>query len=595
MLPCYQWMIIDAEESRSRRTRHGKASQTQCCKCKGLQVSDILFYEEMIVILFGLLIELISTHDRSKRSNHTEFGKFPKLHKANKTLMAEQASSVEKGKWRYVGPSPRYGHTSSIVPEFPGHFIVIGGCGGANHYLNDVHVYDTENGRWYNRVCEGNVPSPRAFHTACVWKDSIYVFGGKNVSGVSNGLHIFNIHRGWMTISRAQMPVRPAARSNHCACVVGDRMFVFGGDSKETRMHALHLETLSWSDINYQGSMPVCCGQRACEIEGKIVLLLSSYAPIFCVPFPCFLHLASLFHLACVFCLQYVFGGVDDAKSLCSNKTHVFDPVHSVWTTLEINGLVPSPRKHYSFAVHGGALYMMGGVNQNDIPLGDVWRLDLSRLEWRTVEPDGDPPCARSLHTSVVCSDRFYVFGGTDEDNSQQSVFNDIHICDLPIGADDQKVDLSHLPQSVGKFRNLMQNHAFDEHMETFCKTLDARLTEFERRMKIRDEYRLAIMEDEKVVINVGGKRFHTSVRTLTSGTDHMLAAMFSGTWKMQLYGNEYFIDRDGTHFRYILNYLRDGHVVLPESAVQKKELLIEANFYQLDGLVSYIQSQLGS
>ena len=39
-----------------------------------------------------------------------------------------------------------------------------------------------------------------------------------------------------------------------------------------------------------------------------------------------------------------------------------------------------------------------------------------------------------------------------------------------------------------------------------------------------------------------------------------MLAVMFSGRHQLKRESDgSYFIDRDGTHFRYILNYLRDG------------------------------------
>ena len=44
-----------------------------------------------------------------------------------------------------------------------------------------------------------------------------------------------------------------------------------------------------------------------------------------------------------------------------------------------------------------------------------------------------------------------------------------------------------------------------------------------------------------------------------------MLAAMFSGRHNANKGGDgRYFIDRDGTHFRYILNYLRDGNTYIP-------------------------------
>ena len=40
-----------------------------------------------------------------------------------------------------------------------------------------------------------------------------------------------------------------------------------------------------------------------------------------------------------------------------------------------------------------------------------------------------------------------------------------------------------------------------------------------------------------------------------------------------------YFIDRDGTHFRYILNYLRTRELVVPDDKTVRYELLIEATF----------------
>ena len=53
---------------------------------------------------------------------------------------------------------------------------------------------------------------------------------------------------------------------------------------------------------------------------------------------------------------------------------------------------------------------------------------------------------------------------------------------------------------------------------------------------------------------------FMTSTLTLTKEPDSMLLAMFSGRHALrQDDDGTYFIDRDATHFCYILNYLRDG------------------------------------
>ena len=52
-------------------------------------------------------------------------------------------------------------------------------------------------------------------------------------------------------------------------------------------------------------------------------------------------------------------------------------------------------------------------------------------------------------------------------------------------------------------------------------------------------------------------------------------------------------IDRCGKHFGTILNYLRDGAVPLPESRREIEELLAEAKYYLVQGLVEECQAAL--
>lgn len=61
------------------------------------------------------------------------------------------------------------------------------------------------------------------------------------------------------------------------------------------------------------------------------------------------------------------------------------------------------------------------------------------------------------------------------------------------------------------------------------------------------------------IPLNVGGYSFVTTLSTLTKDKDSMLAAMFSGRHELDTDSEgRFFIDRDGTYFKYILNYLRD-------------------------------------
>ena len=52
-------------------------------------------------------------------------------------------------------------------------------------------------------------------------------------------------------------------------------------------------------------------------------------------------------------------------------------------------------------------------------------------------------------------------------------------------------------------------------------------------------------------------------------------------------------IDRSGKHFGSILSYLRDGTVTLPKGGQAIKELMSEAKYYLIQGLVELCQNTL--
>ena len=73
-----------------------------------------------------------------------------------------------------------------------------------------------------------------------------------------------------------------------------------------------------------------------------------------------------------------------------------------------------------------------------------------------------------------------------------------------------------------------------------------------------------------------------------------MLHAMFSGRFDTKpSEDGSYFIDRDGTHFRYILNYLRNGQLIVPKEEMVRiqEELLAEAEFYQVEGIIEVLKA----
>eukprot|EP01083_Nonionella_stella_P031910 87303_1 len=93
---------------------------------------------------------------------------------------------------------------------------------------------------------------------------------------------------------------------------------------------------------------------------------------------------------------------------------------------------------------------------------------------------------------------------------------------------------------------------------------------------------------NSEILLDVGGIKFKTTSLTLSRHTNSVLHKMFDGRFSLKPNKDGYFfIDRDGTHFHYILNYLRDGTLTLPQNDKQYviHALLAECNFYQLPSL----------
>jgi Galactose oxidase, central domain len=72
-------------------------------------------------------------------------------------------------------------------------FCRFGGCDGP-HYFNDTWSFNISTRKWTELQCTGSIPSPRAGHAAVLVGDVMYVFGGQTIGRVYPGdLTAFNI------------------------------------------------------------------------------------------------------------------------------------------------------------------------------------------------------------------------------------------------------------------------------------------------------------------------------------------------------------------------------------------------------------------
>ncbi|XP_076012308.1 BTB/POZ domain-containing protein KCTD12-like [Genypterus blacodes] len=92
----------------------------------------------------------------------------------------------------------------------------------------------------------------------------------------------------------------------------------------------------------------------------------------------------------------------------------------------------------------------------------------------------------------------------------------------------------------------------------------------------------------EIVELNVGGQVYVTRLDTLTAVPNSLLWAKFTQSSPGELPTDSkgrFFFDRDGFLFRYILDYLRDSEMVLPDFFKERRRLQKEADFFLLPEL----------
>ncbi|KAG7258935.1 hypothetical protein CRUP_036221 [Coryphaenoides rupestris] len=89
----------------------------------------------------------------------------------------------------------------------------------------------------------------------------------------------------------------------------------------------------------------------------------------------------------------------------------------------------------------------------------------------------------------------------------------------------------------------------------------------------------------EIIELNVGGQVYVTRHTTLVPVPDSLLWNMFTKKSPKELTRDNkgpFFLDRDGFLFRYVLDYLRDLILVLPDYFPERSRLQREADFFQL-------------
>ena len=143
--------------------------------------------------------------------------------------------------WKYLsvrGTPPSWRDFHSAV-AFNNKMFVFGGRSdrsGPNHsqqelYCNLIMFFDTTTNTWVKPETNGTPPKGRRSHSSFVYNNDIYIFGGYN--GVErihfNDLYKFNPQSNLWTKIITKGKHKPCPRRRQCCCVVGDKLYLFGG------------------------------------------------------------------------------------------------------------------------------------------------------------------------------------------------------------------------------------------------------------------------------------------------------------------------------------------------------------------------------
>eukprot|EP00794_Sanderia_malayensis_P013893 gene13893-15341_t len=274
--------------------------------------------------------------------------------------------------------------------------------GGDNgkRMLNDLLRFDVKDCSWGRVVTTGTPPAPRYHHSAVVFANSMFVFGGYTGDIYSNSnlrnkndLFEYRFNTGqwleWQIHGRMPVP-----RSAHGAVVYQNSMWIFAGYDGNARLNDMWSICLSdpsptWHEVQQQGKRPPTrCNFPIAVCRGSI----------------------------------YVFSGQSGAK--ITNDLFQFHFADRKWTRIAtehlLKGTPPPPSRRYGHAMvaHDRHLYVFGGAADNTLP-NDLYWYDLETQTWDVVQPSSDSqlPSGRLFHDADVIGNKMYIFGGTVDNN----------------------------------------------------------------------------------------------------------------------------------------------------------------------------------
>ena len=173
-------------------------------------------------------------------------------------------------------------HTSVVYKKT---MYTFGGNGGlVDNYSNAVLTYPLPF-KPENVITShdslNNAPQPRSAHSAVVYKNEMYIFGGWNGYQSLNDFYSLNLDTlEWKQI---QSENGPSKRRMHSCAVYNCKMYLFGGYDESrpaesfNELHCFDFETQTWKEVPCQGKIPKGRSRAGAIVVGNNMYIIGGW------------------------------------------------------------------------------------------------------------------------------------------------------------------------------------------------------------------------------------------------------------------------------------------------------------------------------
>ena len=267
--------------------------------------------------------------------------------------------------------------------------------------------------QWRQLQAKGRMRKPCEGHTASHIDGKLYLMFGKHEDSLGQcvcpPMQVLDLEKMVLeTVEPEQergSSTVPADREGHSACVIGQRIYIFGG-TWTTDSATSYLNDLKIFDVGTRcWSTPVASGTTPIEREGHTAQSIDDY--------------------------MLIFGGtwVDD-----EDNSHYFDDLYQLttvpslsWRVPTCSGQPPSSREGHTASVLQRQMVVFGGAGlsaaDEPVNLNDFHLLDVEMWEWSQPRITGSVPQERRYHSSCIVGNVMHIFGGQYYDTHEDLHF----------------------------------------------------------------------------------------------------------------------------------------------------------------------------